>query len=957
MSMAPDRIPHTVTYTFQYVTKRDGRIQSFDMERIEQAVYKNFLETGEAGIEEARVVAHFVGDLLEQEAEMNGGDLYTPNVEHIQDLVEQELMKQGYFNSAKAYILFRQRRADLRRERKEKLLADISASNLSVILRDGSYARFNIEEIYNFAEQCAQGFPAVDVHEIVESLKLNIFDGISLSEINEALVLVAKSRVERDPQYSYYASRIMINEMNKRVIGVNEFDADFETIFKTSFEKQIRLGVAQGRYSQALLDFDFTALSAELDASRDKLFEYRGIHVLWDRYLIKTLDQEFLEIPQYFWMRIAMGLAIGEKDKNQEAIASYHLMSQMFYTPSSPTLIHAGQERAQMSSCFLSTVEDDLHHIFKVVGDSAQISKYSGGLSIDWTNIRATNSLVKSINQPSQGLIPFLKVVDSTTAAINRSGKRRSAVSVSIENWHLDFEYFLDLRKNTGDDRRRTHDINTIAWISDLFMKRVEAGAEWTLFSPNDVPDLHDAYGKDFEARYEAYEKLVDEGKIKLFKRLEAKVLWRKMITMLFETGHPWITFKDPSNIRSPQDHVGVIHHTNLCTEIMLNTSANETAVCNLGSISLQRHLDANNNIDWNRLAQTVAMGMRMIDNVIDVNFYPTIEGENANKRHRPVGLGVMGYQDLLFKKHIPFDTDEAVALSDEIMEFISYHAILTSSQLAKEKGAYSSFAGSKWDRGLLPIDTIALLEEERGISTNISKTGKLDWTPVREHIKAYGMRNSLCMAIAPTATIGNISASLPSIEPIYENIYVKANFSGEFTVINEYLVNDLKAIGMWNDHMLSQLKHHNGSIQNIVGIPENMKELYKEVFQIGPEWLITHAAHRQKWIDQAQSINIFTKSTSGKALSDIYFKAWKSGLKTTYYLRTLGATSIEKATTDIKESTIAMPEEKEEKIEEITIQQTSILEHIDLPAVAAPDMGTGKKLHVYNDGTCESCQ
>jgi len=701
-------------------------------------------------------------------------------------------------------------------------------------------------------------------------------------------------------------ARFLFNDLYKSVLGVDEFADGFAATHRAQFPERIRAGVEAGRLDQRLLEFDLNRLAAELRHERDSLFTYLGAQVLYDRYFLKNLKQEILETPQYFWMRVAMGLALSEEsDRDGWALRFYDVISSLHYVPSTPTLFHAGTRHPQMSSCYLSTVDDDLSHILKCIGDNAQLSKWSGGLGNDWTNIRGTGALIKSTNVGSQGVVPFLKIVDATTAAINRSGKRRGATCVYLEAWHYDYEDFLELRKNTGDERRRTHDTNTASWIPDLLMKRVLADGEWTLFSPDEAPDLHDLYGKAFEERYEAYERAADRGEIRLFRRVRAADLWRKMITMLFETGHPWLTFKDPCNLRSPQDHVGIVHSSNLCTEITLNTSAEETAVCNLGSINLSRHVE-DGEINRERLRYSVEMAVRMLDNVIDLNFYPTPESRRANLRHRPVGLGVMGLQNALYAMDLPFDSEGAVAFSDELQEFISYHAILASSELAAEKGPYHSFPGSKWDRGLFPLDTLDLLESERGLPTGVDKTARLDWSPVRESVRRHGMRNSNAMAIAPTATIANIAGCFPSIEPIYKNIYVKSNFSGEFTIINRHLVTELKELGSWNDEMMERIKFHDGSVQSIADIPAEVRRKYKEVFEIDPIWIVKHAAHRGKWIDQSQSVNIFTTSTSGRAISDAYMNAWRMGLKTTYYLRTMAASSVEKATLDQKSSRFA---------------------------------------------------
>ncbi|HUC20743.1 MAG TPA: ribonucleoside-diphosphate reductase subunit alpha, partial [Candidatus Polarisedimenticolaceae bacterium] len=616
--------------------------------------------------------------------------------------------------------------------------------------------------------------------------------------------------------------------------------------------------------------FKLDRLAAAMKPERDKLLEYLGYQTLYDRYLLhEEGGSRRLETVQAFWMRVAMGLSLDEKNREERAIEFYEVMSTLHYVPSSPTLFHSGTSHPQMSSCYLNTVEDSLDHIFKVYGDNAQLSKYAGGIGTDWTNIRGTGSLIKATNISSQGVVPFLRIANDVTVAINRSGRRRGATCAYLETWHYDIEDFLDLRRNTGDERRRTHDMNTANWVPDLFMKRINDNGQWTLFSTDEAPELHHIYGSEFEKKYIEYEQKVDRGEIKTFKRMPAKELWRKMITMLFETGHPWITFKDPSNVRSPQDHVGVVHNSNLCTEITLNTSAEETAVCNLGSVNLGRHM-AHGKLDEAKIAKTVKTAMRMLDNVIDLNYYPTIEAKNSNMRHRPVGLGLMGFQDALYLADMDFDSDETVRFADYSMELISYHAILTSAELAAERGAYSSFEGSKWDRDIFPIDTLNLLEQERGMPIGVMRTSKLDWTPVREAVKKHGMRNSNTMAIAPTATISNISGCFPCIEPIYKNLYVKANISGDFTVVNTYLVEDLKRLGLWNQTVLEEIKQHDGSIGDVSVIPPRLRSKYKEVFDIDTEWLIKAAAYRGKWIDQSQSLNIFYSGTSGRRLAEL---------------------------------------------------------------------------------------
>lgn len=789
----------------------------------------------------------------------------------------------------------------------------------------------------------ASEYPTIDIDLILQETVRNIFDGIKASEILDALILATTTCIEYDPAYSFVSARLMLKKLSREVIGA---DVDMNALsahYRTTFTQGIAHAVRDQIFDARMLNFDLERLSQALDPERDNLFGYMGMRTLYERYFAKTDDQIRFELPQSFWMRVSMGLCYNEEDRTTRAIEFYNLLSTLRYVPSTPTLLHAGLVRPQLSSCFLGTVEDDLKHIFKCLGDNAQLSKWSGGVAYDWTNIRATGAMVKSIKTESQGLIPYLKIANDVTAAINRSGKRRSAAVVYLETWHLDIEDFLDLRRNTGDERRRAHDINTANWVPDLFMKRVISEGAWTLFSPEEVPDLHHMYGRAFEKRYEEYEQMARLGKIKKYKEIEATALWRKMLARLFETGHPWITFKDPSNIRSPQDHAGVIHNSNLCTEITLNTSADETAVCNLGSVNLAKHIK-DGKLDTSLLQQTIMSAVRMLDNVIDINFYPTIEAEHANFRHRPVGLGVMGFQDALYMLDIPFDDARALSFSDEMMERISYNAILASSQLAKERGSYSTFHGSKWDRNILPQDTIDLLEQERGIPVEVEHSGKLDWTPVREHIKNYGMRNSNVMAIAPTATISNIAGSIPCIEPIYKNLYVKANMSGEFTVVNEYLVQDLKNLGLWDRDMLEQLKYYDGSVSMIASIPQHIKNKYKEAFEIDPEWLVKLTAARGKWIDQSQSHNVFMKGLSGKKLSDIYMAGWRAGLKTFYYLRTLGATQIEKSTLDAKKFGFT------QKREYTAQPEQTIVEQPQAPVV-------GKSCSLSSDPECDVCQ
>ena len=940
----------------EQIKKRNGAIVAFDRAKIERAIGKANAATGGAMSSE---VISVITDQVVATTEAAFPES-TPGVEDIQDVVEKKIAEHGFFAVAKSYILYREQQKQKRAEEQKELIAKMKSHEIMVQKRDGSSVPFDVNEITDSVSSiCGELHYDIDVDEVVRDAMRNLYTGVTTKDITLAVIMALRARIERDPAYSQVAARFLINDLYREVLSLHETDKDFTAKHRQGFSESIERGILSGRLDPRMRAFDLERLAAALDPERDKLFQYLGAQTLYDRYFMRDLEQNILETPQYFWMRVAMGLSLNEENKEEQAIEFYNTTSQLFYVPSTPTNFHSGTTHPQMSSCYLTTVNDDLTHIFKSIGDNAQLSKWSGGLGGDWTNIRATGALIKSTNVGSQGVVPFLKIVDATTAAINRSGKRRGATCVYLETWHYDIEDFIELRKNTGDERRRTHDTDTANWIPDLFMKRVLGDQEWTLFSPEEVPDLHHTYGQDFEAKYEAYERRAAAGEIALFKKVRAQNLWRKMVTALFETGHPWMTFKDPCNVRSPQDHVGVVHSSNLCTEITLNTSAEETAVCNLGSINLPRHV-VDGQLDRKLLRKTVRLAMRMLDNVIDLNFYPTPEAANANRRHRPVGLGIMGVQDALYELGLAFDSDEAVAFSDETMEYIAYHAILSSSELAKEQGAYASYHGSKWDRGLFPIDTLSLLEEERGMSTGIPKTGRLDWTPVREHVKKYGMRNSNCMAIAPTATISNISGSLPSVEPIYKNIYTKSNFSGEFTVINRPLVDALKARNLWNREMLEKIKHYDGSIQEITEIPADVRATYKEVFEIDPVWIIRHAAFRGKWIDQSQSINLFTNTTSGRAIADMYLTAWRMGLKTTYYLRSLGASAIEKSTLDVNRSfeqlaTVAAPAPV------IVAQPEPVHAHAHENAHAhvhthdhAP-----KKTNVYiaEDAICEACQ
>ncbi len=802
----------------------------------------------------------------------------------------------------------------------------------------------------------------VDAELILSETLKNMFDGIAPQGIADALILATASLIERDPAYGKVAVRLQLKKLFRHVTHNSIARIDGEVVYRKAFINGITTGIDLELLDQRLVGFDLEYLAQSLVIERDNLFDFMGVNTLYRRYFLKY-ETRHIELPQAFWMRVAMGLAYNEADKNKAAVEFYNAMSSLNYVPSTPTLLHSGLLRPQLSSCFLSTVEDDLINIFKSYSDSAQLAKWSGGVAVDWSNIRACGSMIDSIKTESQGVVPFLKINNDVVAAINRSGKRRSAAVVYLETWHLEIEDFIDLRKNTGDERRRTHDINTANWIPDLFMKRVVADENWTLFSPEETPDLHHLYGKAFEKRYAEYEELVKLNAIKMYKTISARGLWRKMLSRLFETGHPWITFKDACNVRSPQDHVGVVHSSNLCTEITLNTSAEEIAVCNLGSINLANHV-LNGKLDQEKLSKTISTAVRMLDNVVDINYYPVKETQTSNMLHRPVGLGIMGFQDLLYQVGINFSSQDAIAYSDEVMEIIAYNAILASSTLAKERGAYASFKGSKWDRDIFPQDTIDLLEQERGVVVEVERGGKLDWTPVRDHVQQYGMRNSNVMAIAPTATIANIAGVFPSIEPIYKNIYVKSNMSGEFTVANNYLVDDLKKLGFWDQDMLELLKYYDGNLQMIDQIPQEMKDKYQEAFEIDPLHLIHITAARGKWLDQSISHNVFMKGVSGKMLNDIYVAAWRVGLKTTYYLRTLGASQIEKASLDANK--FGFTQKRVYKSMDAAVNTDAVatpafaaVEQLDLTDEVATDedIVAGKSCSISDDPACDVCQ
>lgn len=882
------------------IKKRNGAIVDFQPEKITRAMRLAFMDV-RAAVDGDKL--REMTDTVVRAIEVNF-PFVTSSVEDVQDAVEKELMKEGYFDVAKDYIIYRYQHAKEREEKKRETLEKLEENALFVTKRSGEKQRFSPQKLRKTLSFVIHGHEKeIDVEGVINQVRTEIYEDMTTEEISRALIMALRSMIERDPAYSVVAARLLLSGVYKEVIGPDVIDyAKLEEQHREAFAASLKKAVSIQRLDPRMLEFNLPEIAAKMVLHRDNKFMYLGLQTITDRYLMRDSEtKRLLETPQMFWMRVAMGTSLNENDKLYWTDQFYRIMSEFLYTPSTPTLFHAGTPKPQLSSCYLNTVPDSLEGIFKSYSDNAQLSKWSGGIGTDWTNIRGTGSFIKGTGVESQGVIPFLKIANDVTVAINRSGRRRGAACVYLETWHYDIEDFLDLRKNTGDERRRTHDMNTANWIPDLFMKRVAADENWTLFSSEEVPDLHHIYGRAFEDRYAYYEAKADRGEIKLFKRMKARDLWKKMLTMLFETGHPWITFKDPANIRSPQDHAGVVHNSNLCTEITLNTSDDETAVCNLGSINFAAFI-RNQSFDRALVNETVRIAMRMLDNVIDINFYPTQDAKRSNMRHRPVGLGIRGYQDALYLLDIKFDSEASVRFADESMEMVAFAALLASSDLARERGSYESYRGSKWDRGILPQDTIDLLEQERGQKIDIPRGGALDWTPVRDSIRQYGMRNSNCLAIAPTATTANIVGCVPTIEPIYKNVYVKSNQAGDFIVVNNYLVDEFKKRNLWGEKMLEQIKFHDGSIQDIAEIPGDIKEKYKEVFEIDPVWLLRSAAVRGKWIDQSQSLNIYYRGTSGKEISDIYMAAWRLGLKTTYYMRTLAASQVEKSTLSTSE-------------------------------------------------------
>ncbi len=887
------------------VIRRNGKLTQFDETKITVALTKAFLAVEGGGASASRRVHNTVAALSAQVSEAlfrhipSGG---TVHIEDIQDQVELALMRGGHHKIARAYVLYREEHARKRQAKAARKGEAASKKPLHVTLADGSRQPLDEARLRNITVEACSDLEGVDAELVLQETLRNLFDGIGEKELGPALAMSARSLIEKEPNYSYVAARLLLDSLRGEALSFLAGGSDSATLAEMGerygdyFSDYIQRAADLELLDDELTRYDLARLGAALKPERDRQFTYLGLQTLYDRYFLHADGTRF-ELPQAFFMRVAMGLASNEIDREGRAIEFYDLLSSFDFMSSTPTLFNSGTLRPQLSSCYLTSVPDDLDGIYSAIKDNALLSKFAGGLGNDWTPVRGMGARIKGTNGKSQGVVPFLKVANDTAVAVNQGGKRKGAVCAYLETWHIDIEEFLELRKNTGDDRRRTHDMNTANWVPDLFMKRVAEEGDWTLFSPDEVPDLHDLYGKAFEARYCEYEEKAARGEIRVHKTLPALDLWRKMLGMLFETGHPWIAFKDPCNLRSPQQHRGVVHSSNLCTEITLNTSRDEIAVCNLGSVNLVQHLDENGELDMAKLERTIDTAMRMLDNVIEYNYYSVPQARRANLRHRPVGLGLMGFQDALYRKGIVYASEQAVAFADRSMEAISYFAIKASTDLAEERGRYSSFDGSLWSQGILPIDSIRLLAEARGDYLQQDTSSTLDWDSLRERVKSVGMRNSNTMAIAPTATIANICGVSQSIEPTYQNLFVKSNLSGEFTVVNPSLVRELKARKLWDEVMVNDLKYYDGSVQAIDRVPEEVKARYACAFEMDPRWLVEAASRRQKWLDQAQSLNLYLSEPNGKKLDTLYKLAWLRGLKTTYYLRTLGATHVEKST------------------------------------------------------------
>ncbi|CAM3470650.1 ribonucleoside-diphosphate reductase subunit alpha [Polaromonas hydrogenivorans] len=934
------------------IIRRNGSVVAFEPSKIAVAMMKAFLAVhGTQGAASASV--RETVDTLTQavvralmRSRPSGG---TFHIEDVQDQVELGLMRGGHHEIARAYVLYREKH---NQERARQLQAQTPALPQLHVMDGGKRVALDIRNLQALIEaSCANLGADVKPDPIVSETMRNLYDGVPIEEVYKASILAARTLIEKDPDYTYATARLLLHTIRKEVLGEEISHEAMAVRYVTYFPEFIAKGIKNELLDEKLQQFDLARLGAALKPERDLQFDYLGLQTLFDRYFLHIRKQR-IELPQAFFMRVAMGLSLNETDREARAIEFYEILSSFDFMSSTPTLFNAGTLRSQLSSCYLTTVADDLGGIYDAIKENALLSKFAGGLGNDWTPVRAMGAHIKGTNGESQGVVPFLKVVNDTAVAVNQGGKRKGAVCAYLETWHLDIEEFLELRKNTGDDRRRTHDMNTSNWIPDLFMRRVMEKGSWTLFSPSDTPDLHDKFGQDFEKAYVAYEARAERGELKPSRKLQATDMWRKMLSMLFETGHPWITFKDACNIRSPQQHAGVVHSSNLCTEITLNTSATETAVCNLGSINLVQHLK-NGALDHDKLKKTITTAMRMLDNVIDINYYAVEKARHSNMRHRPVGLGLMGFQDCLYELRVPYASQAAVEFADTSMEAICYHAYWASTELARERGQYESYKGSLWDQGILPLDTLDMLAKERGGYVEVDRSATLDWDALRQKIATDGMRNSNCVAIAPTATISNIIGVDACIEPCFGNLSVKSNLSGEFTVINHYLVRDLKKLGLWDDVMVVDLKHFDGSLRPIDRVPNDIKALYATAFEIETSWLVEAGSRRQKWIDQAQSLNIYMAGASGKKLDETYKLAWVRGLKTTYYLRTQSATHAEKSTVQAGKMNSVSSAPAAAMLGMSAIDKAAAAAQAQMSATPATDI----KFCAIDDPGCEACQ
>ena len=894
------------------VIRRNGKVTAFDSEKISIAMTKAFLAVEGGNAAASNRIHEIVKNLAAQVSHAltrripDGG---TFHIEDIQDQVELALMRGGHQQISRAYVIYRDEHARARAQEQalEAEQNEAVTSYLNVTLEDGSTQPLDSKRLHAIVTEACEGLESVDTQAILDDTERNLFDGVPSKDVARMLVMSARTLIEKQPDYGYAASRLLLDDLRTEALSFvynkpcNATQTEIKTQYAGYFDAYIKRAIDMELLDPRLAEYDLEFLGKQLDSSRDLQFTYLGLQTLYDRYFIHFEDTRF-ELPQAFFMRVAMGLALNEINREQRAVEFYRLLSSFDFMSSTPTLFNSGTLRPQLSSCYLTTIPDDLDGIFGSIKDDALLSKYAGGLGNDWTRVRGMGAHIKGTNGKSQGVVPFLKVANDTAVAVNQGGKRKGAICAYLETWHIDIEEFLDLRKNTGDDRRRTHDMNTANWIPDLFMKRVAEDKEWTLFSPNETPELHELCGKKFDKAYAAYEKKAAKGQISVYKTIKAATLWRKMISMLFETGHPWVTFKDPCNLRYSNQHVGVVHSSNLCTEIMLHTNDQEIAVCNLGSVNLPAHIN-DKGLDTEKLENTINTAMRMLDNVIDYNYYSVPEARDSNLRHRPVGMGVMGFQDALYKQRTPYASEEAIEFADRTMEAISYFAIKASTNLSEERGRYSTFEGSLWSKGVLPIDSIDYLAEGRGNYLEVDRSHTFDWDSLRDRVQKVGMRNSNTMAIAPTATISNICGVSQSIEPTYQNLFVKSNLSGEFTVVNPYLINDLRERGLWDEVMANDLKYYDGSVQHIDRVPQDLKEQYQTAFELDARWLVEAASRRQKWIDQGQSLNLYMSEPNGQKLDALYKLAWVRGLKTTYYLRSMGATHVEKSTMDANRS------------------------------------------------------